>query len=164
MTIPDEIRREAERAHDKQDEFFHSVNKAAIDISQVALRTAVLINGGAAIAVLAFIGNLTSGGKVPLNKLADVAVSLESFAWGVAIGALATAFAYFTNYTMAGYAASFDKTFVYPYTVADKHTPTWKWVNHAIHFVTVLLGLGSLALFICGMLSVGGAISRLGAP
>jgi hypothetical protein len=162
MAVPDDTRREAERAHDKHDEFFHSVNKAAIDISHVALRTAVLVNGGAAIAVLAFIGNLASSDKVELRKLADAAVSLESFAWGVAVGALALAFAYFTNYTMAGYAASFDKTFVHPYIVASKNTPKWKRANLAIHIVTVFIGLGSLALFICGMLSVGESIYRLG--
>ena len=58
----------------------------------------------------------------------------------------------------------FDKTFVHPYLVESKSTPTWKRVNLAIHIMTVILGLGSLALFICGMLSVGGAISRLGSP
>jgi hypothetical protein len=58
--------RDAKRAHDSATDFAAKVNAAALDNANLAMRTAVLINGGAAVSVLAFIGGLISQGKVPL--------------------------------------------------------------------------------------------------
>jgi hypothetical protein len=69
-------RRDAERAHDNNDEFFHKVNEAAITAANLALRMSLLLNGGAAISVLSFIGNL------PAEKKPFVAGGLVWFAWG----------------------------------------------------------------------------------
>jgi hypothetical protein len=56
-----EMRREdATRAHDAESTFFREVNKSAIDGANLTLRTALLINGGACIAVLGFLGALLS--------------------------------------------------------------------------------------------------------
>ena len=74
-------------------------NKAAIDNANHALRTLILINGGAAIAILAFLGAVISSDT---NQFADDIVVVTSpiawFAWGVALATLGMAFAYFTNY------------------------------------------------------------------
>src|ERR1700682_5357755 len=63
----EEIRREdAQRAHDNIEEFRRSVNEAAIKTGELALRTAILINGGAAIALLGFVGDRhATAGAVP---------------------------------------------------------------------------------------------------
>jgi hypothetical protein len=44
------VRREAERAHDRNDRFFKQANKSAIDLATLTVRTVLLINGGAGIA------------------------------------------------------------------------------------------------------------------
>lgn len=108
-------KRDAERAHDKNTEFFHNVNKAAIETSYVALRTAVLINGGAAVAVLAFLGSLASGNRVQISQLSQMASSLKLFAWGVASAAFAMVTAYLTNYFIASRVVSREPTFSFPY-------------------------------------------------
>ena len=59
----------AERAHDAQRKFTHVTNKAAIEASNHALRALILINGGAAIAMLAFIGNFVSNNQ---REVADI--------------------------------------------------------------------------------------------
>lgn len=114
-TIPPDPRNDAERAHDKNTEFFHHVNKAAIDASYIALRTAVLINGGAAVAVLAFLGSLASSDKVQFGQISQMASSLKLFAWGVASAAFAMVTAYLTNYFITCRIVSQEQTFSYPY-------------------------------------------------
>lgn len=61
--------RTAERAHDTVTDFASKTNTAAVEAANLALRTAMLINGGAAISVLAFIGGLASRDKVSLQAI-----------------------------------------------------------------------------------------------
>jgi hypothetical protein len=52
--------RAAERAHDQQNEARDKANEGAMRDAQAAIRVLLAVNGGAAIAVFAFIGNLAS--------------------------------------------------------------------------------------------------------
>lgn len=79
-------RRPAERQHDRMTEFEKQTNEAAISSGQLALRTAVLINGGAAVSVLAFLGSLAKD-KLSDSTLSGVAGPLLWFASGVAVAA-----------------------------------------------------------------------------
>ena len=67
--------------------------KAAIDIALVALRSAILINGGAAIAILAFWGNALGAGSDNVDS-SHIASALGHFAQGVLSGGIATVAAY----------------------------------------------------------------------
>ena len=58
------------------------VAEAAIGMAQLTLRTAVLINGGAAIAIHAFIGGLVEQRRIEVAQLKDVSSSLLWFASG----------------------------------------------------------------------------------
>lgn len=70
--------------------------KSVITMAELALKNAILVNGGAAIALLTFIGNT----KPADHKL--IVVSLFLFAFGVLLGALAIFFAYLAqNYFMS---------------------------------------------------------------
>ncbi|WP_429933152.1 hypothetical protein [Alteromonas sp. 4B03] len=62
--------------------------KSVISMAELALKSAILINGGASVALLTFIGNIKSGDK---NFLV---YSLCSFAFGVLFGAIGTFLAY----------------------------------------------------------------------
>ena len=53
-------RQDAQRAHDQLAQFAQSVNEAAVKGGDAALRAALLINGGAAVSVLAFIGGYST--------------------------------------------------------------------------------------------------------
>jgi hypothetical protein len=64
--------RQAERAHNANDEFFHRANEAAVKSAEAAVRIALLINGGAAVSLLAFIGGLAAQGKVKTSELGPV--------------------------------------------------------------------------------------------
>ena len=89
---------EARRAHDRARDFELSTNEAAINSGQLAIRTAVLINGGAAVAVLAFLGGLAGQGIISVRDLGRIANSLLWFGGGVFLGGLGLALAYFTDF------------------------------------------------------------------
>lgn len=91
-------RNEAERAHDKSNAFHTYVNEATIEASNLALRTLVLINGGAAVAILAFLGAVASKDKVDFDQVGRVAGTLRFYAIGVACAVAAMAFAYLANF------------------------------------------------------------------
>jgi hypothetical protein len=141
-------RQAADRAHDKSRERFNHVNEAAIKGANLALLMVLLINGGAAIALLTFIRDL------PANQKGAVAGTLVWFTWGVATAMLALAFAYFTNYAMAQAEGSKTWQDEPPYVVDGTATASWYWLNGVFHIAAVIFGLGSLILFILGMLSV----------
>ena len=54
-------REDAHRAHDEAKNFYQQVNEYTIKAGENALRAFLLINGGAAVSVLAFIGGLGTG-------------------------------------------------------------------------------------------------------
>src|SRR5688500_9984682 len=90
----------AERAHDKDDDSWHKSNDATISSATVALRTAVLINGGAAIAMLAFIGGLLRDSKLPLaTTISQLTAPLIWFALGVVAATLAMGCMYLINFS-----------------------------------------------------------------
>lgn len=72
--------------------------RATIATAQTALKTSLLVNGGACISMLAFMGNIFSRvdrtAIAQLNLLHRLSLVLFSFSIGVALGALATATTY----------------------------------------------------------------------
>jgi len=101
--------------------------KATMEYGGAAIKSSLLINGGAAIALLAFIGKIW--GPESKADIQDLSCSLIFFVMGVAFSAMAMAAAYFTQ----GY-----------YTVNnDKAGNTWKKV-------AIVLVSFSYILFVSG--------------
>ena len=70
---------------------------AMVNLGQGALKTAMLINGGACIALLAFISNIIS--KIPpIDISLSLSYSLTFFGLGVFLSTIAYGFAYVTQY------------------------------------------------------------------
>ena len=105
--------------------------KSVLESAKTALNSTILINGGAAAALLALIGNLY--GKLPGG--APVALplvqSLVTFTAGVLLGGLATASTYFTQYC---YSENHNRTGV------------------VFHSIAVVLVLGSYGTFFGGIM------------
>lgn len=155
--------RAAERAHDNATDFASKTNIAAIDGANLTLRTAVLINGGAAVSVLAFIGGLASQGKLSLGpQLTEIATTLLWFASGVVAAALSMGLAYFTNYCIAAHASTQPRQFQHPYLTENGRSRAWILAASIFHVLAIIGAFGSLALFIYGMIEVRNAIAHLG--
>lgn len=87
----------------------HSVElfRSVITYGEAALKSAILINGGAAVALLAFIGNIWNKG-ISEGSAAPLTAAITSFSFGVLAAALGTAgsylaqFLYSQNYQRSG--------------------------------------------------------------
>src|SRR5262249_41498406 len=153
--LHEQNRRAAERAHDTWREIALQVNEATINARNLALRMSLLINGGAAVALLTFVGGL------PANQKRAVADTLVWFAFGVAIAVAGLGFAYLTNYTSAMMHGSKMWHNQPPYVLDGPTTARWMRLNRVFHIAAVIVGLASLVLFIVGMFYVRAALTKL---
>lgn len=153
------LREDVARAHDQLSKFYLATNEAAVKSSELTLRTAVLINGGAAISVLAFIGGLVGQGRIPITQLDDIAGSLIWFAWGVLSATASMGLSYATLHLTLAMQLSHKITSQPPLVESGPMTKWWKLARHAVHILAVLAGVASLILFIVGMFDVKNAIT-----
>lgn len=103
--------------------------KSVILAGQNAIRTAFLMNGGAAVALLAFLGALSSTNP---NQLKVFAPSLLIFTWGVFFVGLTSGFTYLCQW-FYGYEAVWSQK-----------------VGFILNILCIVIGLSSFGLFICG--------------
>src|SRR5262245_18476091 len=145
----------AQRAHDRSNEFARQINEAAINAANLTLRMALLINGGAAVVLLTFVGGLTAEQKQA------VAATLDWFAWGVAAAVAGLACAYFTNHGLA--VPERSKTFADkpPYVIDGANTKRWSYFVLVFRVLAIIVRMGSGVLFLVGMLSVRAALTKL---
>ena len=89
----------------RQHQYEHNLEmlRSVLTIGQSALKSALLINGGAAVAVLAFLGRLFTGESVSIS-IGSLSLALLQFVWGVLAAAIAAGATYFSQ---AGYAGEF---------------------------------------------------------
>lgn len=148
-------RQDAQRVHDKLDEFHKQVNEASVKGGELALRMALIINGGAAVSLLTFAGSL------PKDQRHDIANTLVWFASGVALAALAVALAHFANYFMSCIASSKRRTWEYPFAEPGPMTRCYTIINGFFHVLTVFVGAASLGVFVYGIFEVRDALTHL---
>lgn len=119
----------------KQNESVHAGNlemfRAVIHAGQNALKTAFLMNGGATVALLAFLGKLSDQHQ---DKIAVFSYSLLVFVFGVLAITVASGTTYLSQW-FYGQANQKDIRF-----------------GHIFNIVTILLSIISYALFISGTL------------
>jgi hypothetical protein len=153
-------RQDAYRAHDKISELGDSINKSAMDSAQTALRTSVLINGGAAVSVLAFIGGLVGHG-LKISELGDVAGTLVWFAGGAAAATLGLLLSYLTNFCYASALQTAQRKFEHPYIDDTSASRSWRCFGIAFHILALLVGLASLIAFVWGVVAIRNAIGHI---
>jgi hypothetical protein len=153
-------RKDAQRAHENLLEFTRQNYEAAFRSGQIALRTIVLVNGGAAVAVLFFLGSIAT--RVTVAQIAVVAHSLIWFAAGITCGLIALTSAYLTNLYDANIGTSVNQTWEYPFTQPGRYTHYFVRMSRYAHMVAVAAGSVSILLFLIGVWDVRSAIILLG--
>lgn len=104
---------------------------ALINLSQNAFKAVTIINGGAAVALLAFLGNIWEK-DLDFRVVSLLASAISNFSIGVLIGALGSGMIYVCNYLYA----------------IDKPSVALK-----LHIVTALLAIGAYLCFGAGIYS-----------
>lgn len=118
--------------HRHRHEFDLEMVRATIATGQSALKSSLLINGGAAVAVLAFLGNAWSK-SIPQSIVSQAAYGLSLFVWGVLAAAAASGASYVSQ---AGFGDEFGK--------ASQR------IGAVGRGLAILLVSGAYALFACG--------------
>lgn len=152
----------AEREHDREKEFGSKANDAAITTGANAVRALLIINGGAAVAMLAFIAQIAGkdGAKYSTN-LGQLTAPLTWFAWGVFLAAFGTGAAYFTNYCIGAMSFGKERNYAQPFIRGTKASKGWWKAALAFQALAVLAGIGSLVMFLYGMNDIRTVIGTL---
>ena len=154
----DPKQRDMERAHDALREVMKRANEATVQSGQLAARTIILINGGAVVAMLAFVGNFASRAQSSLTSVAD---SLVYFAIGVAFGAVTLGAAYFANFagTSALYATDLIRD--HPYFQENAGSRRWRVASVVFQVISIVAGIMGLLLFAWGTWEIRNTIKSL---
>lgn len=141
------------KVHDHYSEFVIRTNDAAINNANLTLRTLLLLNGGAAIAMLAFIGQLAANKtEVTQEQFRALAWPLLWFSIGSALAALSNGLAYFTNLFVAKSAAILEN-FLYEHPFF-KPTPKSKKISRRVKWLrgtAVVCAIASIFCFSVGL-------------
>ena len=141
----------AERDHDREINHGVLLNEAAINNSNLAARALLIINGGAAIAVLALIGRLIPSKPEDWLSISPLIESLKWFACGVTVTAVAMVFAYFTNYSNASVSYTRDFHYEHPYVRDNKKSSRWECRGKFSQIVTVIFAGLAIIFFWLGI-------------
>ena len=131
-------RAQLQNLNESRMELFRSV----ITAGQAAIRSSLLLNGGAAVALLAFMGHLAQHNS---GKAADFATCLVLFSLGALSIVMVAGFTYLSQFLYASNFSSFHKWGVV------FHVQKW---GVAFHTVCILLGILSYAFFVWGLIEV----------
>ncbi|MFM0506701.1 hypothetical protein [Paraburkholderia sp. RL17-373-BIF-A] len=118
---------------------FAEMLKATTEAGQTALKSAILINGGAAVAMLAFVGNAVTKSDLRPGSpiLSHIGGALLIFMVGTGLAGTSTAFRYISQWCYA--------------EAVNKPVPSReRTCGHAFSIVAVLLGIGSFTAFFAG--------------
>lgn len=113
--------------------------QSVLDSAKTALTTSILMNGGAAVALLALLGNLLGKYAATTPLPSQLVFSLVSFAGGVLLGGLATGSTYLTQYCYS-----------------KKHRRS----GIGLHVLTVLLVVATYVAFLAGVFNAYLAFKR----
>lgn len=112
--------------------------KAAINIGANACRTFLIMNGGAAIALLAFLGNIWNKSS-STEAASAVAAALFLFCGGVVLAGLCSGLAYIAQCLFSSSVLGTKKVYL--------------WLGHIINTFACFAGAGSIAIFAYGSYS-----------
>ncbi len=111
--------------------------KSVLEAGQTALRAVTVINGGAAAAILAFIGGILKPGGSPDALVAVSPLGAAWFMFMIGLGAAGAA-AGFRYLAQACYQRALERD------VYKMGSPLWKTAANSINFVSTLVGVSGL--------------------
>jgi hypothetical protein len=154
--------RAAERAHEQNAAYVAIMSDTVMKDAWAVMRILVLINGGAAIAILTFVGGLAAKSDRNVAQVVGVANGLRWFAYGVIAATLIAGFSYLTNYCYGLAATVAIKDWVHPYVHPTPFGNKVSLAGRVLHVAAIALALASLGLFAAGVYSVSNAVAQLG--
>jgi hypothetical protein len=134
-----------------QHEHAKSMNDKAAESANIVFKSLLLVNGGAAVAMLAFVSNLASSNIVDILPIVS---PLSWFGWGVVAVVAAMTFSYFTTFS--------NVSVSYSDLAADAAAAARWRKSYTIFFaLSFVSGMASLGFFMYGLWAVTEAVRQL---
>lgn len=130
----------------RHEKILHS-DRAAVDLGLTVLQTAILINGGAVVAILAFVGQLWGQESSILN------VMLHEAGWFVG-GVLSAGTSAVVAYFYQSFLTAEHQYWLSKFGDKDAPLPAWFFLRVAASVIMIGLALASYAFFAWGAFSV----------
>ncbi len=154
MTTGDQF---AKRAWERHERTHQQLLTAALDSAREALRALFLVNGGASVALLAFLAVAT--GMEDATRQAVFAAlatrALHWFAFGTLAAVIASGLAYLTSAAAASAISARLASQDPPYFEETPQSQRTRAVAIGLNIGAVIAGVASLGFFLAGILSVG---------
>ncbi len=142
--------RAAERAHDRETKLEDMFNENADRHAQAVIRIILVLNGGAAIALLAFVGALASRSTILLLEVGGISRHISRFIFGVIASSVAAMLAYATNFAYTASARFRVNNWEWPYVAETHRSRLLLYTGWAIHLLGILCAMAGLGFFIYG--------------
>jgi hypothetical protein len=146
--------RAAERAHDRTDKLEDMFNENSDRHAQSVIRIILTLNGGAGIALLAFVGGLASRGGLGVEQVILITAQLKWFVFGVLTACAAALTAYVVSYVYTGQLRFLTRSWDPPFIVENARTKKWLRVGYVLHVLGILLVLVGVGFFSFGMYKI----------
>lgn len=147
----------ARRAWDRHERTHLQLLGASLDTAREALRALLVVNGGACVALLAFLGVAT--GIEDTRRQAMFAALAEDalrwFAFGLLSALIAAGFAYLTNALAAAAISTRLSSQDPPYFIETPESQRNRSLSTTLNIGAVLAAVVSLIFFLTGILNVG---------
>jgi hypothetical protein len=144
----------AETAHADIRAFIAYANEAAVGLSVTTLKGLLLINGGAAVAMLGFVASAVGNDDTLRVDLPSVVDTLRWFATGVATSVVASGLAYIVMYLQVASVQSFELRHDAPFVRGNKTSDRLQLITNIVHVFAVFVAVASLICFLAGTLAI----------
>ncbi len=144
----------ANRTHDRYYSYFDTLNQDTAQLGKSVTQALLLINGGAAVAILALAGTLASLPDSDLSSRGDeVTLPLRLFAWGVVASAAGLALAWVANMFGLTIEGKKELTWERPFVGEPKDAWLLGRLQLLFQFLCVLSVAAALLSFLWGILA-----------
>ncbi|TCL09156.1 hypothetical protein BXY66_1201 [Shimia isoporae] len=147
----------AKGKHDEWSSQIRYMNEAAVGFAEATVKALLLLNGGAAVAMLAFVANLGAANDSAID-LPSVVRSLVWYAGGAGFAVLTAGFCYVVMYLQATHAQSHEFKYAHPFVVEGPKTVGRRKLVNFFHVAALVIAVVSLASFIVGIWQVSSVI------
>jgi hypothetical protein len=133
--------------------------KAVMELAQSVLKSAILINGGAAVALLAFLGSIWGKG-IDSQSIQPMVSGISNFAFGALCGAVSSAFSYCSQSCFAHSSVQVMKILLRNF---DKENPEpiplmkLDIAGYSLQGIAICVAAASYILFVYGTIMTGNA-------
>jgi len=144
----------AKRTFDSSDTRREAQYAAATEAANAALKALLILNGGACLALLAFLANVLDHEEVSRSAqfLVPAAISaLVMFSWGAVCAVLTSGLAYLVNRFYAECLGARRRSVEHPFEHDTKASRRWLCAANGLNIAAILLFFASIGLFVAGI-------------